>query len=275
MSYTTIQVTPVTPRIGAEISGIDLTATLSFQQVEDLHDALTEHQVLFFRDQKITLDQQKALGRHFGDLHIHPNTPGPEGHPEILSIHADANSKRIAGEAWHSDVSCDVAPPLGSILYLHTVPETGGDTIFASQYAAYDALTPAFQAFLEGLTATHSGDRSYRRTNRLLGIDDRDRTFPQAVHPVARMHPVTKKKALFVNETFTLKINELSDEESTAILAFLYGHATKPAFQVRFRWRPHSIALWDNRAVQHIAMWDYFPQVRSGYRVTIKGDRPF
>jgi taurine dioxygenase len=274
MSYATIQVKPVTPRLGAEISNIDLTATLSNQQVEDLHTALAEHQVLFFRDQKLSLDQQKTLGRHFGELHIHPNTPGPEGHPEILPIHADANSKRVAGEGWHSDVSCDIEPPLGSILYLHTVPPSGGDTIFASQYAAYEALTPAFRSFLDGLTATHSGDRSYRRTNRLLGIDDRDRVFPQAVHPVVRTHPVTKRKALFVNEGFTTHINELSEKESRAVLDFLFEHSTKPAFQVRFRWQPHSVAFWDNRAVQHIAMWDYFPQVRSGSRVTIKGDRP-
>src|ERR1700709_672138 len=159
MSYATIQVKPVTPRLGAEISNIDLTATLSNQQVEDLHTALAEHQVLFFRDQKIPLDQQKTLGRHFGELHIHPNTPGPEGHPEILPIHADAQSKRANGENWHSDVSCDKEPPLGSILHLPPVPPVGGDTIFASQTAAYDALTPAFQTFLGGLTATHSGDR--------------------------------------------------------------------------------------------------------------------
>jgi taurine dioxygenase len=275
MSDATVQVTPTTPRIGAEVSGIDLTAPLSNQQVEDLHAALAEHQVLFFRKQKLNLDQQKTLGRHFGDLHIHPNTPGPDGHPEILPIHADANSKRVAGEEWHSDVSCDAEPPLGSILYLHTVPPVGGDTIFASQSAAYEALSPTFQGFLQGLTATHSGDRSYRRTNRLLGIDDRDRIFPEAVHPVVRTHPVSKRKTLFVNPGFTTHINELSAEESRAVLDLLYAHATKLAFQVRFRWQPHSVAFWDNRAVQHIAMWDYFPQVRSGYRVTIKGDRPY
>ena len=274
MSYATIEVKAVTPLLGAEISGIDLTGTLSNQQVDELHTALAQHQVLFFRDQKITLDQQKSLGRHFGDLHIHPNTPGPAGHPEILPIHADANSKRINGERWHSDVSCDQEPPMGSILYLHTIPPVGGDTLFASQSAAYDALTPAFKAFLDGLTATHSGDRSYRRTNRLLGIDDRSRVFPEAVHPVVRTHPVTGRKGLFVNENFTFRINELSEEESQAVLAFLYAHSTKPAFQVRFRWQPHLIAFWDNRAVQHIAMWDYFPQTRSGSRVTIKGDRP-
>jgi taurine dioxygenase len=254
MAYETIQVKPLTPVLGVEISDIDLTATLSNRQVEELHAALAAHQVLFFRDQRIDLEQHKRLGRHFGDLHIHPNTPGPEGHPEILPIHADGQSKRANGENWHSDVSCD---------------------IFASQSAAYDALTPAFQTFLGGLTATHSGDRSYRRTNKLLGIDDSQRVFPQAVHPVVRTHPVTGRKALFVNENFTMHINELSPPESRAVLDFLFAHSTKPAFQVRFSWQPHSVAFWDNRAVQHIAMWDYFPQVRSGYRVTIKGDRPF
>jgi taurine dioxygenase len=227
MTCAAIQVTPITPRLGAEISNIDLTAALSNQQVDELHTALAEHQVLFFRDQRINLEQQKTLGRHFGELHIHPNIPGPEGHPEILPIHADANSKRIAGENWHSDVSCDAEPPLGSILYLHTVPPVGGDTIFASQHSAYEALTPAFKTFLDGLTATHSGDRSYRRTNRLLGIDDRHRVFPQAVHPVVRTHPVTKRKALFVNQGFTLNINELSEEESRSVLDFLYAHSTK------------------------------------------------
>jgi taurine dioxygenase len=124
--YETINVTPVTPRIGAEVDGLTLAKPLSNRQVEELHQALAEHQVLFFRDQPLDVEGHKAFGRYFGDLHIHPNTPGPEGHPEILPIHADANSKRIAGEYWHSDVSCDEEPPLGSILYLHTVPPVGG-----------------------------------------------------------------------------------------------------------------------------------------------------
>jgi len=274
MSYDAITVNPVTPRIGAEISGIDLNRTLSNRQVDELHRALVDHQVLFFRDQELDIDSHKALGRHFGELHIHPNTPGPEGHPEVLPIHADANSKRIAGERWHSDVSCDPEPPLGSILYLHTVP-AGGDTLFASMFAAYDALSPQMKHYLEGMTALHSGERSYRRTNRLLGKDDGGRVYPQANHPVVRRHPVSGRKALFVNRGFTYRINEVSEEESDAILDFLYQHAEKPDFQVRFRWEPHSVAFWDNRSVQHLAVWDYFPNVRSGRRITIKGDRPF
>ena len=148
MPYETIEVKPATAAIGAEISGVDLAKPLGNQQFQEVHDALMAHQVIFFRDQKLTLDQHKAFGRLFGELHIHPNTPGPEGHPEILPIHADANSKRIAGERWHSDVSCDPEPPMGSILNLKVVPPVGGDTIFASMYAAYDALSAPMKKYL-------------------------------------------------------------------------------------------------------------------------------
>jgi taurine dioxygenase len=274
MSLEAIQIEPATPRIGAYVSGANIAAPLTNLEVDALHRALADHQVLFFRDQAFTLNSQKAFGRLFGPLHIHPNTPGPEGHPEILPIHADASSKRIAGEQWHSDVSCDERPPLGSILHLHTVPKSGGDTIFASMYAAYDALSPRMKAYLDGLTALHSGERSYRRTNRLLNIDDSGRTYPKANHPVVRTHPVTKRKALFVNRGFTYRINAIPEEESDAVLNYLYSHAERPDFQVRFQWKPNSVAFWDNRAVQHIALWDYFPEVRSGYRVTIEGDPP-
>lgn len=275
VTYETIRVRPTTPRIGAEIEGIKLAEPLSNRQVEDLNRALLEHQVLFFRDQPMDADAQKRLGRHFGDLHIHPNIPGPEGHPEILPIYADAKSKRVAGESWHSDVSCDEEPPLGSILYLDTVPSVGGDTLFASQYAAYDALSPQMKVYLEGLTATHSGEPAYRRANALDGRDDTGKVYPKASHPIVRTHPVTKRKALYVNTYFTTHIDGVSREESRAILDYLFAHSTREDFQVRFRWRPHSVAFWDNRSVQHLAIWDYYPEVRSGRRVTVKGDRPF
>jgi len=274
MSYDTISVTPVTPRIGANVEGITLGEALSNRQVEDLQRALVEHQVLFFRDQPLDEVSHKRLGRYFGDLHIHPNQDGPPGHPEILPIHADANSKRVNGELWHSDVSCDEEPPLGSILYLHTVPEPGGDTLFASQYAAYDALSPRMKAYLEGLTATHSGDAVYRRINAIEGRSSAGKVFPRASHPVVRTHPVTKRKALYVNRYFTTHLDGVPADEGRAILDWLCAHAAREDFQVRFRWQPHSVAFWDNRAVQHVAIWDYWPQTRSGRRVTIKGDRP-
>jgi taurine dioxygenase len=275
MGYESIVVTPVTPRIGANVEGVTLAKPLSNRQVEELHQALAEHLVLFFRNQPLDVEAHKRFGRYFGDLHIHPNTPGPEGHPEILPIHADANSKRINGEYWHSDVSCDEEPPMGSILYLHTVPSCGGDTLFASQYAAYDALSPRMKVYLEGLTATHSGDHIYRRNNALMGIPESGKVYPKASHPVVRTHPVTKRKALYVNGEFTTHIDGLPKDEGREILDFLCEISTREEFQVRFRWHSHSVAFWDNRCVQHQALWDYYPQTRSGRRVTIKGDRPF
>jgi taurine dioxygenase len=275
MGYDSLVVRPVTPHIGAEVDGIDLAAPLSNRQVQDLHAALAAHLVLFFHDQALTPATQTALGRHFGALHRHPNVPGPPGFPDLLPVHADARAKRIAGEAWHSDVSCDAEPPMGSILHLHTVPEVGGDTLFSSAYAAYDALSPQMRTFVDGLTATHDGAPVYRSQNARDGIDDRGRTYPSASHPVVREHPVTGRRALFVNPFFTVRIDDLPPAESRAVLAFLFEHLARPEFQMRFRWRANSVAFWDNRSAQHMALWDYFPHTRSGYRVTIKGDRPY
>jgi taurine dioxygenase len=272
MSYSALKPRQVSPHLGAEIEDIDITRPLTNRQVEELRTALGEFGVLFFRDQRFDHDSQKRFGRYFGELDIHPNTPGPAGHPEILPIHADARSKVIAGERWHSDVSCHQEPPLGSILHLHTIPPVGGDTLFASNYAAYEALSPKLKAYLEGLTALHSGERNYRRRNALNGIDDRGRVFPQAIHPVVVKHPISGRKALYVNRLFTYRLNEVGEEESEAILDFLYRHIEKPDWQIRFQWQAHSVAFWDNRAVQHLAIWDYFPHVRSGSRVTIKGE---
>ncbi|WP_424813419.1 TauD/TfdA dioxygenase family protein [Roseococcus sp. YIM B11640] len=271
MTYETLTLHRVSPHVGAEVRDIDITRPLTNRQVEELHRALGEFGVLFFRDQRFDHDSQKRFGRYFGELDIHPNTPGPEGHPEILPIHADANSKVIAGEKWHSDVSCFQEPPLGSILHIHTTPPHGGDTLFASLAAAYEALSPRLKVYLDGLTAFHSGERNYRRRNALNGIDDRGRIFPSAVHPVVIRHPISGRKGLYVNRLFTYRINEVSEEESEAILNYLWQHAEKPDFQIRFRWEPNSVAFWDNRAVQHLAIWDYFPHTRSGSRVTVKG----
>jgi taurine dioxygenase len=270
MSYEVLTVKPVTPRIGAEVSGVDLTRPLSDRQTEELKTALADHMVLFFRDQPIEHDSHEALGRAFGELAIHSGVAGLADHPEIVAIHADADSKFVAGENWHSDLTCDASPPMGSILYLHTVPETGGDTLFSSMYAAYEALSPRMKAYLEGLSAIHDGDHVYRPL-----FPDVDRKYPCSTHPVVRTHPVTGRKALFVNSSYTTRIVEVPKDESDAILAFLYDHVKNPNFQVRFRWRPHSIAFWDNRCTQHMATWDYFPQTRSGFRVTVAGDRPF
>lgn len=267
--YELIRVRPCTPSIGAEISAVDITRALPALIVEELQRALAEHLVLFFRDQPLDFESHKRFGRYFGPLMIHSGIPGLPEQPEIVAIHADQSSRHVVGETWHSDLTCNPEPPQASILYLHTVPPLGGDTVFASMYAAYDALSPAMQAYLGGLTAVHDGEPVYRRL-----VEDPTRTFPRTDHPIVRTHPVTGRKALFVNPTYTVRINGIPKAESDAILAFLYQHCADPAFQVRFRWQPHSVAFWDNRCTLQRAVWDYYPEARSGYRVSVQGDKP-
>jgi taurine dioxygenase len=233
-----------------------------------------EHGVIFFRDQDISREQHKAFGRLFGELHCHPAAPGPEGHPEILTIHADEKSKFSAGQGWHSDVSCDEEPPMGSILRLETVPATGGDTLFSNMYAAYEALSDRMKNMITGLSAVHSGQHVYKgRYN--VSSDKMVREYPESTHPMVRTHPVTKKPALFVNSGFTTHIVGMKPKESKAILEHLYQHIALPDFQCRFKWQTNSIAFWDNRCMQHHAVFDYWPNVRHGERVTVAGDKPY
>ncbi len=274
MSQTAIDVRPLTPTIGAEIFGVDLGGEISNQQHDAIHEALMRHVVIFFRDQKMTPEQHKAFGRRFGKLHLHPASPNLlEGHPEILLIQANEKSKRVAGEVWHSDVSCDPEPPMGSILYMHETPANGGgDTMFANMYTAFETLSAPMQRFLEGLNAVHDGEHVYRGR---YGWNDSGKTYPRSVHPVVRTHPETGRKALFVNRGFTTAIEGLNRDESDALLEMLYDHAETPEYQCRFKWQPGSVAFWDNRAAMHHAMWDYFPHSRRAHRVTICGDKPF
>jgi taurine dioxygenase len=270
-AYETLTVEQLTPVIGAEIAGIDLSAPVSERQLEELRRALAENLVIFFRDQHLTAEQHLALGRRFGALHRHPAAPHAPGLPELMTIHADKDSPRANGEGWHSDVSCDPEPPMGTILYVTQCPPSGGDTLFASMYAAYEALSDRMKSYLAGLSAIHDGEHVYRG---LFDGQPDKASYPRAEHPVIRTHPVTGKKALYVNRGFTTRILGIPIDESDAILRYLYEHMENPLFQCRFRWRPHSIAFWDNRCAQHRALWDYWPHTRSGQRVTIKGDKP-
>ncbi|QIP03323.1 TauD/TfdA dioxygenase family protein [Bradyrhizobium symbiodeficiens] len=276
--YETIAVEKLTPIIGAEISGVDIGRLVSDdarsnQQMDEIHRALAENLVIFFRDQNITPQQHLAFGRKFGELHFHPAAPHEDEDPALMKIYADKNSPRANGEGWHSDVSCDLEPPMGSILYIKQCPPRGGDTLFANMYAAYDALSDRMKAYLDGLTALHDGEPIYRGLYANYGVADRP-AYPNAEHPVVRTHPVTAKKALYVNRGFTRHINGIPRDESDAMLAYLYQHAENPLFQCRFRWTENAIAFWDNRCTQHRAMWDYWPHTRSGTRVTVKGERP-
>ncbi len=274
MKLQELELKKVTPHCGAEVHGIDLSQPLDEGRIETLTTALAGHCVLFFRDQRMTPEQQKMLGRHFGELHIHPAWPRlVEGHPEVMEIYTDENSKRIAGEEWHSDVSCDPEPPLGTILYMVETPPVGGDTLFANMYAAFEALSATMQGFLEGLTAVHDGEHVYR--GRYGAVKDEGKTYPRSEHPVVRTHPVSRRKSVFVNRTFTTRIVQLTQRESDAVLSMLFGHIEQPEFQCRFQWQPDSVAFWDNRCAQHHAMWDYYPNRRRGLRVTVKGDAPF
>jgi taurine dioxygenase len=275
MPYQTIEVRKLNPVIGAEIHGVDLSKDLGNLQFEEVHDALMENLVIFFRDQTMNVEQHKAFGRRFGNLHVHPNAPQElAGHPEILVIKADENSKHVAGEEWHSDVSCDEEPPMGSILHMHTVPpDGGGDTMFANMYAAFEALSPPLQRMLEGMSAIHDSTKAHGY--RVKARDRSDMHFPRCEHPVVRTHPVTGRKALYVNRGFTTRITQLKPHESTAMLEMLYRHCETPEFMCRFRWQPNSVAFWDNRATQHHALFDYFPHRRYGLRVTVAGNKPF
>ena len=265
---------PVTPHCGAEVQGVDLSQTLDDATIDALASALADNSVLFFTDQEMTPEQQKSLGRRFGELHLHPAWPRlVEGHPEVMEIYTDENSTRIAGQEWHSDVSCDPEPPLGTILYMVETPPVGGDTLFASTVAAFEALSPAMRGFIEGMTAVHDGEQVYR--GRYGGGADAGKTYPHTEHPLVRTHPVNGRHALFVNRTFTTRIVQLEQSESDAVLQLLFRHIEQPEFHCRFQWRPGSVAFWDNRCAQHHAMWDYHPHRRRGYRVTVKGDAPF
>ena len=273
-----MQVSPLTPLIGAEISGIDL-ANINDAQFGNVHRAFLDHSVLFFRGQDLSIEEHMAFGRRFGELHLHPAANDYRTHgnlpPEILMIHADADTKRTAGDKWHSDVTCDPEPPMASILKLETVPEHGGDTLFANMYAAYEALSTPMKQLLEQLTATHDGGPNYRDRANKAGVDVGAKVYPHCSHPVVRTHPETGRKALYVNATFTTHIDDIPADESKALLDFLFVHIAKPMFQCRFKWQENSIAMWDNRCTLHHAMWDYYPQVRSGRRVTVRGDKPF
>ena len=274
-SYQHIEARPFAPNLGAEIYGVDLAKPVSDAQFDDIKQAFLDYQVLFFKDQaEIPPELHVAFGKRFGGLHAHPAAPTMAGHPEIFEIHATKDSKIANGEFWHSDVSCDEEPPLGTMLQIHIAPPCGGDTMFSDMYGAYDALSEPVRRMLDGLTATHESEHIYRGRYADRGRNDTDIDCPVAVHPVVRTHPDTGRKALFVNRTFTTRINELSPSESDAVLTMLFEQAEHIDHQIRFSWALNDMAFWDNRCCMHRAIWDYWPEERKGRRVTIKGDRP-
>lgn len=280
MSYKTIDVKPVAGALGAEIEGADLSADLDNETFDDIHQAFLDHQVIFFRDQHLTPEIHKAFGRRFGTLNIHPYVKGMDGHPEIMEIVKEPGEQINFGGGWHSDMSFLEKPALGSMLYAREVPAYGGDTLFASQYLAYETLSGGMKALLDGLTAVHSAEREYGRaghsaqTRESMQVDQAGDDVPSYLHPVVRTHPETGRKALYVNRAFTIKFKDMTRTESRPLLDFLCDHATREEFTCRFRWTENALAFWDNRCVQHFALNDYHGQRRHMQRVTIDGDKP-
>ena len=273
MSYDSIVVTQSSPHVGAEIDNVDLTRPLTNREVEEIHDAIIAHGVVFFRNQKIDFDAHERFVRYFGEPHVHVGgkataSQAVPGYPALRKQHFDANSARVSGEEWHSDQSCAEIPPMYSILHQEIVPPNGGgDTMFLSAAKAYEELSPGMKAYLEGKTATHNAARAFDKKNR--------ETHLVAEHPIVVLHPESGRKVLFVNRSFTSHINGVPKDESRHMLEFLYQHLERPHWSMRFRWTEHSIAFWDNRAVQHTAIWDYWPNVRTGYRMFVGGiERP-
>ena len=268
-------------RIGAEIRGVDVKA-LDDAGFAAIYRAWLDANVVVVPGQDLQIEDFLRYSRRFGVVHPHPSkmTRHPD-HPEITLLGVDKFGPdgaldmavyRRGAEGWHTDGAYDQEPFKATQLYALAVPSTGGDTLFASMYAAYDALSEPMKRLLEDCTAIHDGEHVYRGR---YGVKDEGKAFPKAEHPVIRTHPVSGRKALFVNSGFTTRIVQLKRPESDAMLQFLFRHIETPEFQCRFRWQERSVAFWDNRCVQHHAMWDYYPQRRHGHRVTVRGDKPF
>ena len=268
---------PFAPNLGAVITNVDLSNDINDAELRGIRDAFHKYQVLFFQNQsEISPKNHIKLGKCFGDLHMHPAAPKMKNYPQIFEINTDRNSKIANGaEDFHSDVSCDIEPPLGTMLQLHILPECGGDTMFANMYMAYEALSNPMQKFLSDLKASHESEHFYRGRYKTESNGESKTEYPSAIHPVIRTHPETGKKAIFVNKFFTTRIVGLEPQESKFILDFLFSHIEKTEFQIRYRWNKNDMAFWDNRCTIHKALWDYFPHERKGRRVTIKGDKPF
>ena len=275
--YDSFVAKPYSPVLGAEVYGIDLTQPLSNQQHADIHDAFLKYGVLFFKQQQpLHPDQHIALGKGFGELHIHPaKIPTVDGYPEIIRIYADENSTVANGTAWHTDVTFELTPPMGTMLQLQIKPDIGGDTLYSNLYTAYDELSEPIKKLCQGLTQRCSGHAYHKGRYAERGVSNEEQKIPNPVdHPVIRTHPETGRKAIFVNRPFTESINGLSKNESDKILNILFEEAERPQNQIRYRWSVNDIAMWDNRCLMHIAMFDYFPHRRSGHRITVIGDRP-
>jgi len=270
----------MTMTLGAEIHGVDLGLEVAEDQFNEIRRAFTEFSVIFFRDQHLTPDQHIAFASRWGEINVNRFFKAIDSHPVIAEVRKEPDQETNIGGSWHTDHSYDQVPAAGSILYARQVPEIGGDTQFASMYAAYDGLSDGLKRMLEPLRATHSSRHAFGRTAYRIqqysdDVGDRlgnpDAATQDADHPVVIQHPLSGRKALYVNPGFTIRFSGWSDEESRPLLEYLYRQATKPEYTCRFHWQKNSLALWDNRATWHQALNDYPGQRRLMHRITIEG----
>ena len=270
-----LQIRRTAGALGAEISGVDLSQALPDATIAAIRQALLDHQVIFFRDQALSPERQVAFGARFGPLNIHPYVAGMAGHPEVMEVVKEPEDRVNFGGGWHSDMSFLERPAIGSILYAVETPAFGGDTLFASQAAAFEALSPGLQATLEGLNAVHSAAREYSseghsaQKRKSMAVAEADGLVGEYVHPMVLVHPETGRKALYVNPAFTIRIEGWKTRESKALLDYLFEHCRYEGFTCRFSWQAGSVAFWDNRSVWHFALNDYPGQRRHMRRVTV------
>jgi taurine dioxygenase len=272
-----MKVTPLTETIGAEITGVDLR-TVGDEEVAEIRTAWLEHSVVFFRDQPLEPEAFLAFARRIGEPVEYPFVKGIDGFPEIIAVTKLPHETVNFGGIWHSDTVYLERPPMASMLVAREVPPVGGDTMFASMYAAYEALSPGMQRMLDGLYAVNtsamadvSKTREDRRRDDGSEADDKEYV---AEHPVVRTHPETGRKALYVNIAHTQRFVDMTEEESRPLLQFLFEHSVRPEFTCRFQWRPGSIAMWDNRCAMHNPINDYDGHLRAMHRITLAGDLP-
>ncbi len=271
------EIEPIGPTIGAELHGIDFTRALDPQTFRRLEQALWDHKVVYARNQDMTPAQQVALGRLFGELEVHPFRPEGE-FPEVLVLDNHKDNPVLSTDVWHSDTTFRERPTKYSILRCLIIPAAGGDTLWADMCAAYEGLSADMRRLIDGLSAVHD----FMNFRRLFTRSDEDqkrlremeRKFPNPTHPVVRTIPDTGKKALYVNPQFTKQIVGMSEDESRALLAFLFEQTHIPEYQFRLRWKPGTIVFWDNRSTQHYAVNDYYPNRRRMERIAVVGDRP-
>jgi taurine dioxygenase len=279
MRNSQIEVRPIAGSIGAEIHNVDVSQDLDEATIGDIRKALLDHCVIFFRDQKLDAERHKAFTRRFGEIFIHPNYKGTQADPEIIQITREPGDKKIVGEDWHADTTMMPEPPMGAILYAIDVPPYGGDTLFANQYQAYETLSDGMKKMLSGMRALHSdrmvaGPQANKNAHRSTKVrEDADWRETVSAHPVVATHPETGRKLLYVNHSYTVGFEDMTEAESKPLLGFLLEHGHRPEFTCRFRWETGSIAFWDNRVCKHLAIHDAGRFRRVMRRTQIAGGR--